>query len=437
MGSETSLTLIDPAKVKPTMQLVRPCFASLVLLALTCLSAQAEYPAQVIVPETAKTDRAIPLAVQVTVPKEFADVQVVELRGSGEPILAQLTKPGLGIDAPDPLSRELHFVLTSSATGKQHKLEIVMPESGSDHPGFAWKDEKGKHMDLVYGDRPVLRYMYEAVDNSSEPRRQETMKVYHHLFDPSGEHLLTKGPGGLFQHHRGIFYGFNKISYTQDGEKKSADVWHCNKGESQTHEAFVSQEAGPVFARQLLKVNWNGRDGKPFATELREISTYHVEGVQVVNFTSQLESQADGLKLDGDPQHAGFQFRATQHVPDETKSQTYYVRPDGKGKPGKFRNWPGDKEHVDLPWLALSFVAFDQRYTCCYLDHPENPKPARFSERDYGRFGSYFATEVAQDEPLELNYRLWLESGELKVDRVEQLRDDFVTPPEVALVKKS
>lgn len=418
------------------MPQVRLAFASLLLLALTHLTAQAEYPAQVVIPETGKTDRAIPIAVQVTVPQEFADVRVVELRGEGKPILAQLTRPGLGVDAPDPLSRELHFVLPASASGQERTLEIVMPEADGERPGFAWRDEKGKHMDLLYGDRPVLRYMYEAVDKSSEARRQETMKVYHHLFDPTGQHLLTKGPGGLFPHHRGIFYGFNKITYTQDGEKQSADVWHCNKGESQTHEAFISQEAGPVFARQLLKLNWNGRDGKPFASELREISTYHVDGVQVVNFTSKLSNLAEDLKLDGDPQHAGFQFRATQHVPDKTAKQTYYVRPDGAGEPGKFRNWPGNQQHVDLPWLALSFVAFDQRYTCGYLDHPENPKPARFSERDYGRFGSYFASEVPSKEPLEVRYRLWLEAGELDAKRVGQLHEDFISPPEVSLIKK-
>ena len=79
------------------------------------------------------------------------------------------------------------------------------------------------------------------------------------------------------------------------------------------------------------------------------------------------------MKLDGDPQHAGFQFRASQDVADKTAKQTYYLRPDGKDEPGKFRNWPGDKEHVDLPWYALSFVLDDQRYTAAISNHPEQP----------------------------------------------------------------
>ncbi|MEW4451628.1 DUF6807 family protein [Bremerella sp. JC817] len=378
--------------------------------------------------------RPLPLQVDVSVPQSFADVHVVELTSKGiDPIVAQLTKPGLGNENPDPLARELHFVLPASLIGPERDLKVEISKKFDDLTSFRFQDEAGKYKDLLYGDRPVMRYMYEAVDSSNEDRRHETMKVYHHLYDPQGEHLLTKGPGGLFQHHRGIFYGFNRISYEQDGEKKTADVWHCNRKESQTHEKFAREEVGPVVARQVLKINWNGVDGKTFATELRQMTVYHVEGDQVIDFTSVLIAKSDNLKLDGDPQHAGFQFRATQHVPDKTAKQTYYVRPDGKGEPGKFRNWPGNQEHIDLEFNALSFVAFDQRYTCCYLDSPENPKPARFSERDYGRFGSYFATDVSEEEPLQLQYRLWLQPGEMDVAQVQQLRDDFVDPPKVTV----
>ena len=40
-----------------------------------------------------------------------------------------------------------------------------------------------------------------------------------------------------------------------------------------------------------------------------------------------------------------------------------------------------------------------------YLDSPSNPKPARYSERAYGRFGSYFETDVTEDMPLNVKYR--------------------------------
>jgi hypothetical protein len=298
---------------------------------------------------------------------------------------------------------------------------------------FAWKDmPQEHHADLLFGDRPVLRYMYAPVDNSSPEARAATYKPYHHVFDPAGKRLVTKGPGGLFPHHRGLYFGFNKISYEQDGKKMEADTWHNNKGEWTEHEKFVSSEAGPVLGRHRLQIAWHGRDGKIFATELREMTAWNTAGGNLIEFASRLESKVGTIALRGDPQHAGFQFRASQEVPEKTAKQTYYLRPDGKGEPGKFRNWPADKEHANLPWNALSFVLDDQRYTCCYLDRPENPKESRYSERDYGRFGSYFEYDLTPAEPLKLNYRIWLQTGEMTVDEVNRLDGDFVSPPKVA-----
>jgi hypothetical protein len=280
--------------------------------------------------------------------------------------------------------------------------------------------------ELRFGARPILRYMHSQLDESTKESRSATFKPYHHLYDPAGKRLVTKGPGGLFPHHRGIFYGWNKITYGPEG-KQQADVWHCNNGEYQEHAELLVEEIGPVLGRQRVKINWRGRDKKVFAVETRELTAYNTAGGVLVEFASLLINlSGDPVKLAGDPQHAGFQFRASQDVPDKTKDQTYYLRPDGKGEPGKFRNWPDNKQHVNLPWHALSFVLDDQRYTCCYLDRPDNPKESRFSERDYGRFGSYFEYEVRKEKPLRVNYRLWLQAGEMTVDQVERLDDDFV-----------
>jgi len=159
------------------------------------------------------------------------------------------------------------------------------------------------------------------------------------------------------------------------------------------------------------------------------MTAYNTPGGLLIEFATRLESVDGTIHLDGDPQHAGFQFRASQDVPDSTKGQTYYLRPDGRGEPGQFRNWPQSEGHVNLPWNALSFVLGEQRYTCCYIDRPENPKEARFSERDYGRFGSYFQYELEEDNPLELNYRIWLQEGEMEVADVQAISNAFVHRP--------
>jgi hypothetical protein len=81
-------------------------------------------------------------------------------------------------------------------------------------------------------------------------------------------------------------------------------------------------------------------------------------------------------------------------------------------------------------------VLGDKRYTAVYLDHPKNPKPARYSERDYGRFGSYFAADVEPDKPLIVNYRLWLQEGEMTVEQANALSRQFVEPATATVAVK-
>jgi hypothetical protein len=170
---------------------------------------------------------------------------------------------------------------------------------------------------------------------------------------------------------------------------------------------------------------------KTFAKELRELTVYNVRGGTLIELVSRLTPTGREVKLDGDPQHAGFHFRASNEVAEKTKGQTVFIRPDGVGEKGKETNWPKDKKHVNLAWLAMSFVAGEKRYTAAYLDHPDNPKEARYSERTYGRFGSYFVTTVTKEKPLVVRYRVWLQEGQMTVDQVKAKSAAFVAPVEV------
>jgi hypothetical protein len=87
-----------------------------------------------------------------------------------------------------------------------------------------------------------------------------------------------------------------------------------------------------------------------------------------VEFASRLSSIVGKVKLDGEPAHAGFQFRAVQEAADHPKP-IYYLRPEGKGPPGEFRSWGAkyrDPRCVNLPWHAVSFMIGPKRYTAVY-----------------------------------------------------------------------
>lgn len=374
-----------------------------------------------------------PVSVLVTLPDALAEAKVAALAtADGTKLPGQLTD--LGLLSPRVkvragfVPRQLHFVLPELEQGKSLKLvATVAAGPAPEGKGFRWKDEPGQHAELSCGGRPVLRYVYKALDPQA---REETYKVFHHLYDPAGTRFVTKGPGGKYSHHRGLFFGFSRVSY---GQNQRVDTWGCGGGAHQSHEGFLAQEAGPVLARHAVAVDWHGPGPALFAKEKRELTVYGVPGGQLVEFASRLSSTVGKVKLDGDPQHAGFQFRAAQEVADGDQKLTYYLRPDGKGEPGETRNWPGNKDFVNLPFNAMSFVIDGKRYTAVYLDRPQNPKEARFSERTYGRFGSYFVYDLDEGKDLAVNYRVWLQDGEMTGQQAASLAADFTDPVRVTV----
>ncbi|MBL8890919.1 MAG: PmoA family protein [Planctomycetaceae bacterium] len=285
-------------------------------------------------------------------------------------------------------------------------------------------------IELRLNQRPVVRLMADNYDDSSAEARDETYKVFHQVWMPSVEGPITKGAGGLFPHHRGLFVGWNRIGLTQDQVTAEVDTWHAKKA----HQELVSEqvrEAGPVYARQVLVVNWINetiQPPAPFIRETRELLIFPIGDQRLLQFSTRLESLAGEITLAGDPQHAGFQFRAAQHVADISKDQTYYLRPDGIDRPGSFRNWPDNQSHVNLPFHAMSFVVEGKRFTCTRLEHPDNPGEARFSERDYGRFGSYFEHRLLPQQPLQVQYQLRIVPDETDLKTLETWYQDFATP---------
>ena len=317
----------------------------------------------------------------------------------------------------------IHRTFSLLATLVAALLIHAMPSAFAEK-GFQWKDESGKHVDLLKDGKKIARYVYERM---APKDRERTYKPFHHVYQVDGKGFLTKGPGGRYTHHRGIYFGFSKCS-AQDkkGKKVSVDTWHCKRG-YQTHEKVIAQEGGGK-AVQKVEIAWRVDDGTIFATEHRQLTFSHREdGSLQVDFESKLTTTQDEVGLDGDPQHAGFQFRASNEVAASTGKQTFYVRPkDGKDAEGKTKNWPGNKDMKDLLWKGQSIVVGGKRYFTVYLDHPSNPKPSFYSERDYGRFGSYFKTAITPKKPLSIKYRLVIKQGERTAEECAALSKEFV-----------
>ena len=248
-------------------------------------------------------------------------------------------------------TRELVFLVPHIRAGQTLKFSAKSESESVSRNPLKWHVVDGMEQ-LQQGDRPILRYFHKPFDASLTVKGKEetanpTTKPFHHLFAADGKTIVTNNNQGQYPHHRGIYFGFNNISY---GEGKKADVWHCRKGEYTGHEEVLAADVGVLFARQTLQIGWHGQDGQIFANERRELTLYPIGNGTLIEWVSELKTPLDKVRLDGDPQHAGFHFRANSAMEKNTK-ETYFIRPDGKGKPGEEKNWvpKGKAGPVNLP----------------------------------------------------------------------------------------
>lgn len=399
-------------------------------LLLFTSSATAAAPYEVTV-EAGKQDRNnVVIRVPVQRPKE--QDAIVSLIGD-DVIQGQLTGSSLLSDRAED---EAYFILPSLKAGEKRTYGLGFLRDQKPSANYHWQDASSGETDLVF-DKPVLKYIHPTLDDTSPQTREQSYKPFHHVYSPDGSRIVTKGPGGKYTHHRGLYFGFNRISYGPDFAEK-CDVWHCKAPAHQAHEKVLAKEEGFVVGRHRLAIGWHGAKGEKFADEQREVGVYNVAGGQFIDFASQVSTVDGPIKLDGDPQHSGFHFRADNEVAELNAKQTYFLRPDGKGGPGETRNWSAkapESKAVDEPWKVMSFVLGGKRYSVLRIDHPENPGEDRSSERDYGRVGGYFEYEITKDAPLRVRYRVVLKDGEFTAEEAERLAADFVDPPKVTVKK--
>jgi len=429
---------------------------ALLVLAGSVRGAEKTYTRKFTVEAGKHERRNTPLKIEVLLPFEgkLSTREVVLKDSDGKVVPAQMALPKRYrsvVAVPLGHTRVvLHWVLPRLDAGSSTTFTATFGQrsgkSDRARGGFAWRDTAGRHADILRDGRPVIRYMYKAYDNDPGKRDLDN-KPFHHMYDPHGSRIVTKGTGGLYTHHQGLFYGFTRCTFPGG----QCNTWYCHDGEHLLHREVVDQVAGPVFASHCVVIDWNDKQGKPFCREQRELTVFGVGGGTLVEWWSRLESVRGTVTLDGDAQHAGFQFRADNEVAERQKEKlVYYLRPDGQGDPGATRNPvrgkgaddPANRAVVNMPWHVMSFVLGKQRYTAAYLDSPHNPKPSFSSERAYGRFGGWFGKQTLKaaqgDSPanaITLTYRVWLQRGEMTAEQASRLAADFAEPPKVTVSK--
>jgi hypothetical protein len=392
---------------------------------------------------------AEPLTLRVSVPADGVDVPVcagIELSPDlanvpFENIAAELKQAGSGrttagqlVKANDGMA-ELWWILPQAkANSTSTWIATLKRGAAMDPKRFSWNDHKGQYLDLLFDGRKVTRYMY-AHDTSSAQRTFETYKPFHHVYDASGN-LLTNGPDGvnpylkdaiLYPHHRGIFIGWNRLTF----EGQRCDLWHMPQGH-QVHQKFLEQIAGPVLARSTVLIHWNDKEGEPILVERRQTTVFRQGDptVLLLDFHTDLKAVRSDVFLDGDPEHAGFQYRPNDAVAKGG--------PEGKAKYLFHQEGIDPKKDRDLPWVAMSYGLSSGRYSVLHMNHPDNPKSTLYSAyRDYGRFGAFFTRELGAGQTLTLGYRIWVGRGELpERQNLANRHSIFVGAPNIQVSKR-
>ncbi len=369
---------------------------------------------------------ATPVSAAIALPSDLADAAADEIAVTMQQAGAKNAVPGQIIKTDK--GAELWWVLPAGQMASEQQWTATL---GKGKPAvkdvFAFEDTQGQHLDMLFGGRRVTRYMY-ARDTSTDERAWETYKVFHHVFDAAGEDVITQGAGrkNKFPHHRGLFLGFSRLA-VEGGVK--GDFWHMTGGAMQ-HEKFLGLEAGPVLARSTALIHWVAKNGDVALVEQRETTAYRQPDSAILlwDFVSHLTAPGKPVSLDGDPEHAGMQFRT--HGDIDT-AKTRYLFPEGV---------KDVKAERDLSWAALNLVLKrpgNPQFTVEHINHPDNPQGTRYSAyRDYGRFGAFPTAKLQANETLTLRYRVWVVPGDFPpAEQLAGQAASLANPPNIEVVK--
>ncbi len=285
-------------------------------------------------------------------------------------------------------SRELILRGDSAAGGADTSTDGPVPRtSGAD----------AEERLLFFGGRRFLR----TVTSFDAVQAEEAQKPWQDLFAADGALQITKGRGGKYPHHRGVFLGWNKVEHAG----LTHDFWHCRAGVSIRHRRFVDagSAAGCAAARLVTEQEWCLADGKALVRETRSLTAFAGSSFRALDVTIALQALDGPVKLGGDAHHAGFHVRAADAV-TATEKETQVWLPTGERA-------LGNDIHADLHWGGMSFKLEGRTFTLLLIEHPANPAGAVLSARPYGRFGFMPLASLEPATPLRLRWRLLVFEG--------------------------
>jgi hypothetical protein len=271
-------------------------------------------------------------------------------------------------------------------------------------------------LDITIGGVTVARTVITPYDDSSKESREATYKIFTHVMDFDGKEPITKGAGGLYTHHRGMFIGWRKT--TVGG--KTFDTWHMTDCYQVFDREFeVVNPDAPRVNRQAIRIFWRGNDGTHILNEDRLIAAWiEDDGSRVFDFFSALTAGDEDIMFRGDSHHAGMQIRLSNEVSEHPDTTKYLIQPGGE----LLKNDEGSGTW----WVVCAADIGGKRYWVMHMTPPNHPggQPL-YSIRPYARFGAFSEHDLKAGQSLVVLFRIVVSETEIAPERAAELYAAF------------
>lgn len=229
---------------------------------------------------------------------------------------------------------------------------------------------------------------------------------------------------GRHRHHRATWVGFRGVNGINFWEE------HFENSGTLVHRRFLRMEEGPIFARFVAEVSWNGPEGAPVLLEERDVTVYAGEEQRVID----LQLRLRGAQSDTTFAQTSFGFLGVR------VARSMGVLDGG----GEIRGSEGGLNEGDLFWKPARWCDYTGPVTpdawngVALLDYPSNPgHPVSWHVRGDGWMGPSHALAAGfvlpAGEILTLRYRLLTHAGTAHQADVERAWQEYAAPPEAEL----
>ena len=263
---------------------------------------------------------------------------------------------------------------------------------------------------IVDGDQPVLQYNYatvklpagylEKVHPNNRKYAVDRSNYIHPLFGPEGEQL-TLDFSHDHPHHRGIYWAWPEVQY----QGKSADL-HALQNVFARPTGKIKTVNGNDYAEIQAENRWLWEDKTPIVRETATIRGWSAsETGRYIDLTFTFAPLVDGVTLArrGTRAYGGLNIRLS--AIKEMKLNHYADPVDAQPRAGwqsATGVWAGGTK---LAVLAVFEKSDNPEYPGDYVEYPNLP----WFQPTFPSKGTRY--ELKKDQPLVLQYRLWISSG--------------------------